>query len=114
MLKRLVHDRDIIVADNNLPIRTNGNKSSAVLRLQVFYEPIIQLFGVWQIHKPPFVSSKVILSETASYRHIGVETFRLLMNDRRFWDLPMCLETPKGPDLKEDVENLTLLRSLSV
>jgi hypothetical protein len=26
--------------------------------------------------------------------------------------LPMCLETPKGPDLKEDRENLTLLRSL--
>jgi hypothetical protein len=24
----------------------------------------------------------------------------------------MCLETPKGPDLKEDRENLTLLRSL--
>ena len=34
------------------------------------------------------------------------------MNDQRFWGLPMCLETPKGPDLKEDRENLTLLRSL--
>ncbi|MBI3061153.1 MAG: deoxyribonuclease IV, partial [Deltaproteobacteria bacterium] len=44
--------------------------------------------------------------------HIGVEAFRLLMNDRRFWALPMCLETPKGPDLKEDRENLGLLRSL--
>ena len=33
-----------------------------------------------------------------------------LMNDQRFWGLPMCLETPKGPDLKEDRENLTLLR----
>jgi deoxyribonuclease-4 len=43
---------------------------------------------------------------------IGVEAFRLLMNDKRFWGLPMCLETPKGPDLKEDRENLTLLRSL--
>ena len=38
--------------------------------------------------------------------------FGLLMNDKRFWGLPMCLETPKGPDLKEDRENLTLLRSL--
>jgi deoxyribonuclease-4 len=44
--------------------------------------------------------------------HIGVEAFRLLLNDRRFWGIPMCLETPKGPDLKEDKENLTLLRSL--
>jgi hypothetical protein len=24
----------------------------------------------------------------------------------------MCLETPKGPELKEDMENLALLRSL--
>jgi deoxyribonuclease-4 len=44
--------------------------------------------------------------------HIGVEAFRLLMNDKRFWGLPMCLETPKSPDLKEDKMNLTLLRSL--
>ena len=44
--------------------------------------------------------------------HIGVEAFRWLLNDSRFWGLPMCLETPKGPDLKEDRENLTLLRSL--
>ena len=43
---------------------------------------------------------------------IGVEAFRLLMNDKRFWGLPMCLETPRGPDLKEDRENLALLRSL--
>jgi deoxyribonuclease-4 len=44
--------------------------------------------------------------------HIGVEAFRLLLNDKRFRGIPMCLETPKGPDLKEDRENLTLLRSL--
>jgi deoxyribonuclease-4 len=44
--------------------------------------------------------------------HLGVEAFRLLLNDKRFWGLPMCLETPKGPDLKEDQENLALLRSL--
>ena len=44
--------------------------------------------------------------------HIGIEAFRWLLNDSRFWGLPMCLETPKGPELKEDQENLTLLRSL--
>jgi deoxyribonuclease-4 len=41
-----------------------------------------------------------------------VEAFRLLLNDRRFWGIPMCLETPKGLELKEDIENLALLRSL--
>jgi deoxyribonuclease IV len=57
-------------------------------------------------------NSRVDRHEHIGKGFIGVEAFRLLMNDRRFWGLPMCLETPKGPDLKEDCENLTLLRSL--
>ena len=56
--------------------------------------------------------SRVDRHEHIGKGHIGVEAFRLLMNDRRFWGLPMCLETPKEPGLKEDIENLTLLRSL--
>ena len=56
--------------------------------------------------------SRVDRHEHIGKGHIGLEAFRLLMNDLRFWGIPMCLETPKGPDLKEDRENLTLLRSL--
>jgi deoxyribonuclease-4 len=43
---------------------------------------------------------------------IGLEGFRLLVNDIRFQALPMILETPKGDDMAEDVENLAVLRSL--
>ena len=43
---------------------------------------------------------------------IGREGFRHIVNDRRFRDLPGCLETPKSDDLHEDVENLAILRSL--
>ena len=43
---------------------------------------------------------------------IGLEGFRILMNDPRFAEHPMVLETPKEKDLKEDIENLKLLRSL--
>jgi deoxyribonuclease-4 len=43
---------------------------------------------------------------------LGTEPFRLLLNDRRFRDLPMVLETPKGEDLREDRENLGRLRGL--
>lgn len=43
---------------------------------------------------------------------MGEGAFRFLMNDPRFFGIPMVLETPKGKDLKEDVMNLTLLRSL--
>jgi deoxyribonuclease-4 len=51
------------------------------------------------------------------HEHIGkgfldLEAFRLLLNDQRFWGLPMCLETPKSADCHEDRENLALLRSL--
>lgn len=45
---------------------------------------------------------------------IGLTAFRCLMNDPRFKNLPMSLETPKGPDLKEDVENLAALRRLMI
>ena len=43
---------------------------------------------------------------------IGLNGFRLLLNDPRFRDHPMVLETPKGKDLKEDKENMGVLRSL--
>jgi deoxyribonuclease-4 len=43
---------------------------------------------------------------------IGIDAFSYLMNDKRFKDRAMVLETPKGPGLEEDVENLALLRSL--
>ena len=43
---------------------------------------------------------------------LGLEPFRFLLNDPRLRHLPMVLETPKGPDMKEDVENLAVLRSL--
>lgn len=42
---------------------------------------------------------------------IGPRAFRHIVNDPRFADSPGCLETPKSPDLHEDVDNLSLLRS---
>jgi deoxyribonuclease IV len=43
---------------------------------------------------------------------IGLEAFRSLVNDRRFARIPKIIETPKGPDLKEDIVNLATLHSL--
>jgi deoxyribonuclease-4 len=43
---------------------------------------------------------------------IGVTGFELVLKDARFRDHPMVLETPKGKDLKEDKENLKVLRRL--
>lgn len=45
---------------------------------------------------------------------LGEATFARLINDSRFIDLPMVLETPKGEDLAEDVKNLELLNRLII
>ncbi len=45
---------------------------------------------------------------------LGLEPFQQIMNDRRLNRVPKILETPKGDDLKEDIENLALLRSLII
>ena len=44
--------------------------------------------------------------------HLGVDTFRRLMNDPRFARVPMALETPKDPEPRADREALALLRRL--
>lgn len=43
---------------------------------------------------------------------IGLEAFRLLVNDPRFVTLPGVLETPKEDDLADDIRNLATLRGL--
>lgn len=62
-------------------------------------------------------ASKGLGSRIDRHTHIGqgeitVAGFRNLINDPRFSNHPMVLETPKSDDLHEDRENLALLRSL--
>jgi deoxyribonuclease-4 len=62
-------------------------------------------------------SKKPLGSRVDRHEHIGkgelrLEAFRFLMNDPRLRGVPMVLETDKGPDMAEDIENMRLLRSL--
>jgi deoxyribonuclease-4 len=63
-------------------------------------------------------SQKGLGSRVDRHTHIGqgelgLEAFRMLVNDPRFAGLPMILETPKkGDDLAEDLANLAALRGL--
>jgi deoxyribonuclease-4 len=62
-------------------------------------------------------SKKGLASRVDRHMHIGegelgLEPFRLILNDPRFSDLPGLLETPKSPDMHEDVENLKRLKDL--
>lgn len=58
------------------------------------------------------LGSKVDRHEHIGKGFLGKEPFKFLLNDKRFWGIPMCLETPKGPELKEDIENLKTLKEL--
>ncbi|MFO0907705.1 MAG: deoxyribonuclease IV [Isosphaeraceae bacterium] len=48
------------------------------------------------------------------FGHLGVEPFRLILNDPRFRNLPLILETPKGIENGEELDrvNLRTLRGL--
>lgn len=44
---------------------------------------------------------------------IGTDVFRFIMSEPRFRKIPKVLETPKGKEMREDVENLAALRALA-
>lgn len=56
--------------------------------------------------------SRVDRHEHIGKGKIGLGAFRFIMRDRRFRQIPKVLETPKGKELLEDVENMKTLREL--
>jgi len=57
--------------------------------------------------------SRVDRHEHIGKGKIGLDAFRFIMRDRRFRKIPKVLETPKGKEPLEDVENMKTLRSLA-
>jgi deoxyribonuclease IV len=43
---------------------------------------------------------------------IGPDAFSFIMKDKKLKHIPKIIETPKSKDLHEDIENLTILRSM--
>ena len=56
--------------------------------------------------------SRVDRHEHIGQGKIGLPAFRFIMRDQRFRKIPKVLETPKGKELREDVENMKTLRKL--
>ena len=77
-----------------------------------------QLLGLERLKCFHFNDSKKGLgSRVDRHDHIGsgllgLAAFGFILNDARFAEVPMILETPKSEDMHEDVENLTVLRGL--
>jgi deoxyribonuclease-4 len=58
------------------------------------------------------LGSRVDRHEHIGKGRIGLEAFRYIMREARFRKIPKVLETPKGKEMKEDVENMAVLRGL--
>lgn len=58
------------------------------------------------------LGSRVDRHEHIGRGHIGLEAFRYIMTAPRFAKIPKVLETPKGREMSEDIENLAILRGL--
>ncbi len=59
------------------------------------------------------LGSRVDRHEHIGKGEIGLDAFRYIMREPRFRKIPKVLETPKGKELSEDVENLATLRKLA-
>ena len=72
----------------------------------------LKVFHMNDSKKP--LGSRVDRHEHIGQGHLGLEPFRLLVNDPRFQKVPMIMETPKeGPDDEDmDPVNLQTLRGL--
>ena len=58
--------------------------------------------------------SRVDRHEHIGKGKIGLKAFRYIMREPRFRKIPKVLETPKGKELLEDVENMKTLRALAL
>nr|MBN2276892.1 deoxyribonuclease IV [candidate division Zixibacteria bacterium] len=79
------------------------------------FDGVLGLKNLKVIHlndsKKPF-GAKKDRHEHIGRGELGLEPFRNIMNDRRLKKIPKILETYKSEDLHEDIENLSILRSL--
>ena len=68
---------------------------------------LLRCFHINDSKKP--LASRVDRHEHIGKGFIGLEGFRYIMNEARFKDIPKILETPKGKEQLEDIENINAL-----
>ena len=80
------------------------------------FDGIIGLKNLFVIHlndSKKKLGSRVDRHEHIGEGYIGINLFKLLMNDKRFRDVPKIIETPKNKDGRDaDKMNLKRLRTL--
>ncbi len=118
LLDLLHHPERAAVCADTCHLFAAGYDLSAPEGYTSTFDRLIELVGLDQIKAFHLNDSKGALGshldrhEAIGDGQIGLEGFRHLINDPRFYGLPMILETPKGKDEEEDIRNLATLRSL--
>lgn len=118
LIDRSAHPDRIGVCVDTCHIFAAGHDFRTPETYEATFNRLIDLMGLERIKAFHLNDSKGTLGSRLD-RHmgigdgeIGLDGFRLLVNDPRFHHLPMVLETPKEPEPEADLRNLALLRSL--
>ncbi|HWL52041.1 MAG TPA: deoxyribonuclease IV [Chthoniobacteraceae bacterium] len=88
---------------------------AATLAMWDEFDRIIGLERLAAIHcndSKAALGSRVDRHDHIGKGKIGLDAFRVIMSDPRFAAIPKVLETPKGKEMAEDVENMAVLRGL--
>ncbi len=114
---KTLHKKRIGVCIDTCHLFSAGYDFSDEKKYAALWKLFDELIGIEQLGALHMNDSKKPLgSHVDRHTHIGegtigIEPFRLLMNDKRFFDVPKILETPKD-SLEEDRKNLAVLKGL--
>jgi len=97
------------------PAATTSRPRAGVKKIFASFDKLIGRDRLAALHvndSKTALGSRVDRHEHIGKGRIGLDAFRFIMQQPRFRKIPKVLETPKGKEMKEDVENMALLRSL--
>ena len=118
ILERVERTERLCVCLDTAHLFAGGHDISTAAGVKGVFASFDKLIGKERLAALHLNDSKTVLgSRVDRHEHIGkgkigLEAFRFIMTQARFQKIPKVLETPKGKEMKEDVENMGLLRSL--
>ncbi|MEJ5300620.1 MAG: deoxyribonuclease IV [Thermodesulforhabdaceae bacterium] len=119
LMENTCHDGRIGICLDTCHIFAAGYDIRTLESYEATMHELDKVIGLRHVHAIHLNDSKTPLgSRIDRHEHIGkgalgIEAFRLIVNDHRFTNLPGLIETPKDATLEKDRENLSVLRSLA-
>lgn len=118
ILERFPHDEMLGICLDTCHLLCSGYEIRTTSGYERTFEKFQEIVGIERLKFFHLNDSKFDLgSRRDRHEHIGkgcvgMNAFFMIINDRRFKDLPMVIETPKGLGLEKDEANLLALKAL--